>query len=344
MSLENFCHSLLLKLPPEFSHKVGKWGMKNKMFAPGTYETENSKINLFGVELPNSFGLAAGFDKYAQLHGVVRDYGFAWVEAGSFTAGGGKGNKGKRLFRLPDGSLLNRMGLNCISSYEAAEIYGKVEDQTTFAVNIAKTHNPKMLGNEAIEDMVFSYSCLKNFGIYTAINISCPNTEEGKTFEEPESFAKLVSELKQKGKGRPVVFKFSPQLGREGLAKLVEISEDFADGYEVVNTRLSEHNKFGKGGLSGPVLHLEAYGTVKTLREMTDKIILGAGGISTGKDFLNMRGPGANACLAYTGFVYKHRENPHAGPRFAHKVLEEYEKILKLDEIIVDVRGRNNGD
>lgn len=338
--LEDFCHSLLLKLPPEFSHKIGKFGMRHRIFAHGVYETETSKIKLFDVELPNSFGLAAGFDKYAQLHGVVRDYGFAWVEAGSFTAGGGKGNKGRRLLRLPDGSLANRMGLNCISSYEAAEIYGKVEDQTTFAVNIAKTHDPKKIGDEAIEDLVLSYNLLKNFGIYTAINISCPNTKEGKTFEELGSFTELLSALKGKGKGRPVVFKFSPVLLREKLEELVEISDDFADGYEVVNTRPYEHDEFGKCGLSGPSLRREALGTVKALKQMTDKTILGVGGISAGKDFFNMKEAGANVCLAYTGFVYKHKNNLYAGPKFAHRVLGVYEEILEIKDNLVEA-GRN---
>lgn len=343
MALEDICHSLLLKLPAELSHSIGKFGMRRGFFAPGPYKTVASRIKLFDVELPNALGLAAGFDKYAQLHNVVRDYGFAWVEAGSFTAGGGKGNKGKRLIRLSNGSLANRMGLNCISSNEAAEIYDEVEDQTTFAISIAKTHGPKIVGNLAIDDVARSFHILKRFGIYTAINVSCPNTAEGKTFEEPESFAELVSALKKKEKIRPVVFKFSPNLSTEQLGKLVEISHDFADGYEVVNTFPQQDDSFGKCGLSGPFLRQVALGTVKSLRQMTDKPILGVGGISTGRDMYNMDKAGANSFLVYNGFVYKHSENPYAGPGFAHRVLGDYERMLEIDKINFGMRRRNNG-
>ncbi len=343
--LEDFCHFLFLKLPPEFSHKIGKFGMRHRIFAPGIYKTETSKIKLFDVELPNALGLAAGFDKYAQLHNVVRDYGFGWIESGSFTEGGGKGNEGKRLERLEDGGLWNRMGLNCVSSYEASLIYGEVKDQTTFAPNIAKTHNPKIIGDKAIKDLVTSYNLLKKFGIYICVNLSCPNTAGGKTFENPESLRDLISALKKEGKVRPVIFKFSPSLSRKELEELVKVSYDFADGYEAVNTRPYENGKYGKGGRSGPSLRHEALGTVKALREIApDKVIIGCGGISTGKDLYNMNKEGANGGgLVYTGFVYKHPANPYAGPGFAHKVLEEYEKIIALDEIAAGMRGAENG-
>lgn len=319
--IENIAHRFLLQIDPEKAHEIAKNGMKKRRFAPGNYYMEGAK--LFNKHVDNFLGLAAGFDKYAELQDVVRDYGFGWIEEGSFTYRGGEGNSKPRIFRLEGGCLLNRVGLPCIPAYEAAEIL-KHADQDSFAVNIAKTHDPNIIGDKAIEDVSNSYKLLKNLGIYTVINLSCPNTIEGKTFEEPESLDELLSELEKIGKGRPLLIKLSPNLTKNRIRELVKISHDRIDGYEAVNTLPSEHKEYGKGGKSGPFLLDHALPIIKTLREIIDpnKVIIGCGGIFTGADMYEMKMVGANAFLAFTGFVY-------GGPKWAHKVNKQFEEILR---------------
>src|SRR3989344_2782083 len=175
MVVNRLAHKILLRLPAETAHDIGKWGMRRRLFAPGRFISD-SKNNLFGIEVDNPLGIAAGFDKYAVLQETAREYGFGWIEEGSFTYNGGEGNKKPRLFRLrEEKGLLNRMGLNGISSAEAAEILAKA-NQKSFAVNIAKTHNPDIVGDKAFADVIGSYNLLKNLGIYTVLNLSCPNT------------------------------------------------------------------------------------------------------------------------------------------------------------------------
>ncbi|MBI2043242.1 dihydroorotate dehydrogenase 2 [Candidatus Pacearchaeota archaeon] len=326
--LEKLAQFSLSMLPPEFAHSIAKTGMKFCLMAPGVYHTEKSETKLFNQRVPNPFGIAAGFDKYAELQDYIQEYGFGWIEEGSFTFEGGKGNKKPRLFRdKENGGLINRMGLNCIPSEIAAERLSK-SSPYSFAVSIAKTHNPEILGDEAIHDMVLSYRLLKNLGIYTAINVSCPNTKEGKTFEVPESFRELNAALKSEGKGKPLVYKFSPNLETETLQELVSIANDFADGYEIGNTLPINHQNYGRGGLSGPHLRKDAIDTIRNLRQLTSKTILGCGGISTGKDAYEMRKVGADVFLVFNGFVYRHFENPNAGPNFAHKVNKEFSELL----------------
>ena len=117
--LGTLAHKILTRLPPETAHSIAIWGMKHRISAPGPFTSAFTTTDLFGVSLDNPLGIAAGFDKYAEVADRANDYGFGWIEEGSFTWEGGEGNKGRRLFRLEDG-LLNRMGLNCFPSEVAA--------------------------------------------------------------------------------------------------------------------------------------------------------------------------------------------------------------------------------
>ncbi len=320
--IEKLAHKFLLHLNPEKAHEMGKKAMKKRRFAPGKYYMEGTK--LFEKHIDNLLGLAAGFDKYAELQDVVRDYGFGWIEEGSFTYRGGEGNPKPRIFRLEGGCLLNRVGLACAPAYEAAEILRNA-DQVSFAVNIAKTNDPTILGDKAIEDIVLSYKLLKNLGIYTVINLSCPNTQEGKTFEEPESLNELLDELEKIGKGRPLLIKLSPNLSKNQIRELIKVSHDRVDGYEAVNTLPINHKEYGKGGKSGPFILEHALPIIKTLRDVIgkDKVILGCGGICSGIDMYEMKQAGANAFLAFTRFV-----NKYGGPRWAHRMNKQFEEIL----------------
>ncbi len=318
--LEDLCMFFLSKLPAEASHDIAKEAMKRELFSQGRFVSDESKVKIFDVELDNPFGIAAGFDKYAELQDVVRSYGFGFIESGSYTFRGGEGNEKPRIFRDEEtGGLINRMGLNGIPAHVAKERLSEA-DPSSFAVSIAKTHDTKILGESAIRDIIDSYKLLKNLGIYTAINVSCPNTAEGKTFEDPGCFREFVAEIIRVGKGHPLVFKFSPDLDKETLEKLIDISYCIADGYEAVNTLPIEHEIYGKGGLSGPSLRNNSRDMVSFLRENTRKTILGCGGISIEKDAYRLEERGAEAFLVFNGFVYKHKENPYAGLRFAYKI------------------------
>lgn len=323
--LGTLAHKILTRLPPETAHSVAIWGMKHRISAPGPFTSAFTTTDLFGTSLDNPLGIAAGFDKYAEVADRARDYGFGWIEEGSFTWDGGEGNKGRRLFRLEDG-LLNRMGLNCFPSEVAADILGRCKGK--FAVSIAKTHNPAIIGDAAIRDMVSSYKVLKHLGIYTTINISCPNTKEGKTFEQDRvALAELVHGLSEvEGLRKDCVFKLSPRLPRLNVEMIVEETYSFAGGYQGGNTLLIEHPKYGKGGKSGPALKALGIETIRTLHEITrgSRTLLGCGGVSSGRDVLDYINAGAKAVLAYNGFVSRNG----GGPDFAHRVNDEYAHLV----------------
>jgi dihydroorotate dehydrogenase len=327
---------LLLKLDAEMAHNIGKWGMEKGFFSPGPYRTDESETRLFGFKLDNPLILAPGFDKNGELADRARDYGFALVEEGNLTYEGGAGNEKPRLFRIrsADGriSLLNRMGLNGDPAEKVVERLSLARN--LFAVNIAKTHNPGIVGDRAIEDFTRTYELVARnlvpLGkvVYVALNLSCPNTEEGKTFEEPEALAELVSavgEIEVPRPGVKRVVKLSLGLCRERVEGIVGFVDPHVDGYIGSNTLSYKHEEYGRGGLSGPGVQVGALETIRNLRSLTDKIIIGCGGLGGGGDFLAFERAGANVFQALNGFVVGSK----AGPYFAHDVLNEYYGLRK---------------
>lgn len=319
---DEIAHSLLLRLPPETAHKIGKWAIRNRIGEQGRYSPKELKTNLFGVELDNPLGIAAGFDKNVEVANEIIDYGFGFIEEGSFTYLGGEGNERPRLFRIRKNyDLLNRMGLNGDPAEVNVERIKKI-NHPYFAINIAKTHNPKIVGDKAIEDVKSSFKLLKGFGIYTAINVSCPNTEEGKTFEEPRSLDELLCALIETGKEKPLLIKISPTLTREQLFEIVKVADDRVDGYVCGNTKGINHPKYGRGGLSGRSIRKLSLDLISNMREFTKKPIIGVGGISTGGDMFDAHINGANVYEVYTGFIY-------GGNEFAYKANRDFIEIRK---------------
>ncbi|MEM8873725.1 MAG: quinone-dependent dihydroorotate dehydrogenase, partial [Planctomycetota bacterium] len=139
----------LRALPAEAAHNVGTWAIKHELM--GEALPPYKPVKLFGKQLANGLGLAAGFDKSAKLLRHLSFYGFGFIEVGSVTFRGGKGNPKPRMFRLGD-DLMNRMGLPGDSAEVVAQRLADAPLDDNFGVNIAKTHDPDCVGDAAIDD------------------------------------------------------------------------------------------------------------------------------------------------------------------------------------------------
>ncbi|MBI2411008.1 MAG: quinone-dependent dihydroorotate dehydrogenase [Candidatus Kerfeldbacteria bacterium] len=311
-------------------------GLVNNMFA---YHDSMLHTEVAGISFTNPIGIAAGFDKHARFIDLLAMLGFGHVEVGSITAQPRDGNPRPRLFRLPeDAALINRMGLN----NEGADAIAKKLHGKTFPIpygmNITKTHDPEILGNRAIEDFVYSFKKLYAFGSYMTINVSCPNTAEGKTFEDPQTLNELLNALKEAETGfvkkKPLFVKCSPDIALTELERIVEVCEKHAiDGYVMSNTSAKRDQlktstirleKIGKGGLSGKPIRERSTKSIAHLYRMTKKPIIGVGGIFTATDAYEKIRAGAALVQIYTGMIYE-------GPGIAKTINQRLVQLLKRD-------------
>lgn len=283
--------------------------------------------SVFGVDYAHPIGLAAGFDKNAQLLPLLHAMGFGFVEVGSISAQSSTGNPKPRLFRLPmDRAIINRMGLN---NHGAAAIVPQLASPSLpVGVSIVKTHDPAILGEAALADFAQALAAVHGLGAYVALNISCPNTREGKTFEDPDSFAALLTILRKTEARcvnetgvapRPWCVKVSPDIDLAQLTDLVAIGQahgirgwiasNTTPHREGLRTPASVLTAMGMGGLSGAPLKSASTPTLAHLYALTrhdpNVVLVGVGGIFTVEDAWEKITHGARLLQLYTGLVYE---------------------------------------
>ncbi|NCQ12235.1 MAG: quinone-dependent dihydroorotate dehydrogenase, partial [Bacteroidetes bacterium] len=282
----------------------------------------------------NRIGLAAGFDKNARYYSLMQQLGFGFLEIGSVTANESKGNSKPRLFRLPqDEALINRMGLNNDGVTKIVNRLEEAKREIPFGVNIAKTHSPLIMGEYAILDYVESFAASQFTADYITINISCPNTEEGKTFEDPETLNHLLGQINLVRKtDKPLLVKFSSDSDEILLKELTDICLNHGiDGFVCSNTsskrsnlktEIQELTRIGKGGLSGKPIKSASIKNVERIRSFApNSLLIGVGGIASGEDGVDYLKAGADLIQVYSGLVY---EGPSLVKNIQEKFIEYY--------------------
>jgi len=279
------------------------------------YDDERLKTNVLGLDFANPVGMAAGFDKNAELIELCYCLGFGFTEIGSVTSEGGLGNDKPRLFRLlEDEAIINRMGLNNDGVEQIAFRLSQINRKFPLGVNIAKTHNPKIMEDKAIEDMVTAYRAVQEHADYVTANVSCPNTKEGKTFEDPQALKELLQEF-SRYKTKPLVVKLSPDRTFQEIEKIISVSEDSdVNGYVIGNTSTTreglgtsseEIERIGMGGLSGQPIRERSTELVALIYKLTDKPIIGVGGVNSAEVAMEKIRAGASLVQLYTGLIYE---------------------------------------
>lgn len=311
-------HHLIFKMVRFFS-KIGFSGLFRSMYMIDDARLERE---LFGLKFKNPVGLAAGFDKNAELYNELSDFGFGFVEIGTLTPKPQDGNPIKRLFRLrEDQAIINRMGFNNKGVLEAVNNLKKTR-KVLVGGNIGK--NKLTPNNLAGADYLICFEALFDHVDYFVVNVSSPNTPGLRELQDREPLTALLMDLKKENsklakdrstKERPILLKIAPDLTDDQLMDIIGIIKDTAiDGVIATNTTIArEHLKSGEtlqkeaGGLSGRPLTKRSTEVIRFLSEKSNKAfpIIGVGGIHSPKDALEKLDAGADLVQLWTGFIYE---------------------------------------
>jgi dihydroorotate dehydrogenase len=325
---------LLFAVPPETAHNTGlavarlSGPTRGLIKASLRYDASVLSQYIWGLQFSNPVGLAAGLDKNAVAVPYWAAVGFGLIEIGSVSARSWKGNPRPRLFRLPaDRALINRMGLNNQGATRVAGRLAKLpKGLPPVGANIVKTPDPTVLGDAAIEDFAESLKAVITTANYVTINVSCPNTLEGKTFEDPQALDALLATLvKIRNETRrhlPLLVKLSPPVSTKFvfdslIDEIVAVCMQHGiDGFVASNTSSSRQGlatrperilTIGNGGLSGAPLEDASTHLVRYLYRKTEGLvpIVGVGGVSSPETAFRKILAGASLLQLYTGLVYE---------------------------------------
>lgn len=283
---------------------------------------------VFGLKFKNPVGIAAGFDKHAEIYNELSNLGFGFIEIGTVTPKGQTGNPKPRLFRLfSDKALINRMGFNNGGVANAIKNLKKRKTKVIVGGNIGK--NTLTPNTEAINDYVFCFEQLFDFVDYFVVNVSCPNVSNLRELQDQDSLMKILGKIQQinlaKPNPKPILLKVSPDLNNQQLDEVIEIvKQTKIDGVVATNTTISRENlttdaaiikKIANGGLSGKPITGLSTEVIRYLSEKSGKAfpIIGVGGIFTAEDAIEKLDAGADLVQVYTGFIYE-------GPFIAKKI------------------------
>lgn len=314
----------LFQFDPEAVHHFSFTSLKLIHKLPGvsslvkknfTLEDKRLEREVFGLKFKNPVGLAAGFDKNAELYKELSNLGFGFIEIGTVTPKPQAGNPKKRLFRLKsDSAIINRMGFNNEGVDEAVKRLKKNTD-VLIGGNIGK--NKVTPNEEAFNDYDYNFEALFDYVDYFVVNVSSPNTPNLRALQDKKPLTQLLNHLEGKNQNKtnpkPILLKIAPDLTEDQLLDIIEIvTTTKIAGVIATNTTISRENltsehKREMGGLSGKPLTQSSTEVIRFLAEESNKAfpIIGVGGIMTPEDALEKLEAGASLVQLYTGFVYE---------------------------------------
>jgi dihydroorotate dehydrogenase len=330
MRLYRLLRPFVFVLDAEVAHRATiaalKWLPLHSAHLPHSLRT-----SVAGLDFPSPVGLAAGFDKDAEVAAEMLTLGFGFVEVGTLTPRPQGGNRKPRLFRLvEDQAVINRMGFNNRGQADAfmrlkacSRVGGPI------GVNIgANKDSPDFVG-----DYVAGVKAMSSVADYLAVNISSPNTPGLRALQNHGALDTLLSAIAgaRHKAGPPVFLKVAPDLEKGDPDRIVRAALDHGiDAIIVSNTTVSRpslKSSYGReqGGLSGQPLKPMALETLRLFRKASGGALplVGCGGIADADDAWERIRAGASLVQLYSAMVY---EGPHIARRIAeglaHKLVE----------------------
>lgn len=321
MALYPILRSLLFRLDAERAHRMTIAALKLRPSHRPPDFPKSLESNVAGLAFPNPVGLAAGFDKDAEVPEQMLGLGFGFVEVGSLTPQPQQGNPRPRLFRLKeDRAVINRMGFN---NHGHAAAYARLLEcrrmNGVVGVNVGANKDSA----DRIADYVSGVRAMASVADYLTINVSSPNTPGLRGLQDAGELNALLSAVREarRADGPPVFLKVAPDLDKAEPERIVRAAIDHGvDAIIVANTTVSRPSLKSRfagepGGLSGAPLKALALDMLRKFRRASggEMVLIGVGGIATADDAWERIRAGASLIQLYSAMVYE-------GPGIARRI------------------------
>ena len=309
---------LIFKVDPEKAHTLAIKSLKFNLIPNVFDENKNDSIfqtKIFNKVLDNPIGMAAGFDKNAEVYNALFKLGFGFVEVGTITPLKQYGNPKPRVFRLvEDEALINRLGFNNHGAEIVKDRIKRNKKLGLLGINIG----PNKDTSDRLNDYLIGLKTFHEEADYITINISSPNTENLRNFHEggklQDLLKSVITEKKNLNSNIPIAVKVSPDISEDQVNQITEILlENKINAVIVSNTsdatrdKLSNIQRHQKGGLSGKPIEEKSNILInKFYKLLKGKIkIIGVGGVDSGQAAYDKFIAGADFVQLYTGMVFK---------------------------------------
>lgn len=330
--------ALLRQLPPETAHRLSILGLRLGL-GPRDRRPEDPILatRLWNLDFPNPIGLAAGFDKDAEVPDAMLAAGFGFAEAGTVTPLPQPGNPKPRLFRLgEDESAINRLGFN---SRGLARFAGRLARRTRSGIVGANVGKNK-LSDDALADYAIGIELLAPHADYLTINISSPNTPGLRDLQGKKALQLLISgtlaarrRAVPQGRMPPLLVKLAADLTDREMADIAEVAlATGIDGLIISNTTvtrpdgLHSPDAVEEGGLSGRAVFPLSTQVLADMYRLTEGRLplIGCGGVSSGQGAYEKILAGASLVQLYTALVFQ-------GPGMVPRIKRELAELLRRD-------------
>ena len=307
--------ALLRRLDAEDAHRLTIGALR--LLPKGAPAPDDPRLatKAFGLDFPNPLGLAAGFDKNAQVFDATLALGFGFVEVGTLTPLPQPGNARPRAFRLnEDRAVINRYGFNNDGHAPALRRLAARPPRGIVGVNVGANKNAA----DRIEDYVAGVRAFKDAADYFTINVSSPNTPGLRDLQEPQALNQLLARLNEARarapSRRPMLLKIAPDLTLAQLDGIVRVAREARiDGMIVANTTITRPGSLRSklageaGGLSGePLFALSTQRLAQVFLRVEGQFpLIGVGGIDGPQAAFAKLEAGATLLQLYSALVYE---------------------------------------
>ena len=339
MPFTNAVLALLHRMDPERAHDLTLAALRAGILPsrPAVADPVLAQ-DLWGLRFPNPLGLAAGFDKNAEVMKAMLGIGFGFVEVGSLTPRPQAGNPKPRIFRLPeDRGVINRLGFNNEGQGAAKSRLSafRARESGIVGVNIGKNKDAA----DAAADYATGVASLGALADYLVVNVSSPNTPGLRALQGRAELEALLSQVRAardalpEGRRPPLVLKVAPDLEQADKSDIAEVALALGlEGLAVSNTtiarpeELTGRHRGEAGGLSGRPLFAPSTKVLGEFYQLTaGKVpLIGIGGVASAEDAYSKIRAGASLVQLYTGLVY-------GGPGLVPEITRGLAELLRRD-------------